>query len=129
SWLWLVGAALAVLIVALGLAARHSRAARITASIVMTVWASICGILGLLVAALAFTDHKFAHANENLLVFHPLWLIVALTVPMLLAGGRARVLTQRLLALFVGLGAIALLIHLVGLSRQSHMAFVALALS
>ena len=72
--------------------------------------------------ALAFTDHRFAHQNENLLIFHPLWLIVAVTLPMLFASGRARVLTQRLLALFVALGAIALLIHVVGVSRQTNTA-------
>ena len=128
SWLWLVGAGIAALFVALGAAARRSRAARIAASIVMSVWASVCGILGLLVGALAFTDHKFAHANENLLIFHPLWLIVAVTVPMLFASGRARVLTQRLLALFVALAAVGLLIHVVGMSRQANTAFVGLAL-
>ena len=47
---------------------------------------------------------------------------------MLFGSGRARVLTQRLLALFVALGAIALLIHVVGVSRQTNTAFVGLVL-
>jgi uncharacterized protein DUF4105 len=128
SWLWLVGAALAVLFVILGVAARQSRGARIAASILMTFWAAICGILGLLVGALAFTDHRFAHQNENLLIFHPLWLIVAVTLPMLFASGRARLLTQRLLMLFVALGTIGLLVHVIGVSRQANSGFVGLVL-
>lgn len=127
-WLWLAGAALAALFVGVGVAARRSRGARITASILMTTWAAICGTLGLLITALAFTDHRFAHANENLLLFHPLWLIVAVTLPMLFGSGRARVLTQRLVALFVALGAIALLIHVVGVSGQANTALIGLAL-
>jgi hypothetical protein len=128
SWLWLAGAGLAVVFVVLGVAADRSRGARITAATVLAIWAAVCGIVGLLVTALLFTDHRFAHANENLLLFHPLWLIVAVTLPMLVKSGRARALTERLLMVFVGLAALALLIHVVGLSRQANTAIIGLVL-
>ncbi|HEY4305809.1 MAG TPA: DUF4105 domain-containing protein [Gemmatimonadaceae bacterium] len=129
GWLWLVGAVIAALFIGLGVAAQQSRGARITASILMTTWAAICGILGLLVTLLwTITDHRFAYWNENLLLFNPLWLIVAVTLPMVCSSGRARQLTRRLLGLFVALGVIALVIHLVGLSAQKNVPIVGLAL-
>ena len=129
AWLWLVGGVLAAAFVALGVAARRSRGARTGAAVVMTIWAAVCGILGVLVAALwLFTDHRFAHSNENLLLFQPLWLIVAFSLPMTLMSGRAQTLTKRLLALFVGLGAVALLLHVVGQSRQSNVPIIGFAL-
>jgi hypothetical protein len=129
GWLWLAGGIVAAGFLALGVAAYRSHGARVAAAVLMTIWASVCGILGVLVAALwAFTDHRFAHANENILLFHPLWLIVAVSLPMTLMSGRARALTTRLLALFVGLGVLALLLHPVGLSRQANLPIIGFAL-
>lgn len=128
-WLWLAGGVLAVLFAALAAAARRSRGGRVVAGITFSVWAAISGLLGVLVAALwLFTDHRFAHANENLLVFNPLWLILAVTLPMTVVSGRARAVTQRVLGVCVVLAAIALVMHLVGLSRQSNLPVVGFAL-
>lgn len=129
GWLWLAGGIVAAAFLALGVAAYRSHGARVTAAVLMTIWSALMGILGVLVTALwAFTDHRFAHANENILLYNPLWLIVAVTLPMTLMSGRARTLTTRLLTLFAALGAVALLIHGVGLSRQNNLPIIGLAL-
>jgi hypothetical protein len=129
GWLWIVGGVIGAMFIGLGVLAEDSRVVTRAAAAVFGIWAAVSGIVGLLVSALwAFTDHKFAYANENLLLFHPLWLIVAVTLPMLLLGGRGRRLTEGLLAAFVSLAGIGLLLHLVGLSRQSNMAIIGLAL-
>ena len=129
TWLWLAGGLLAALFAALGIAGRDSHAARAGAAVLFSTWATICGLLGVLVGALwAFTDHRFAHANENVLLFNPLWLILAVTVPLTLLRGRAKLWTIRVLGVCVGLAALALLMHLVGLSRQTNLPIVGLVL-
>ena len=128
GWLWIVGGVLAVIIVALGRAGRQSRGARRGAAIVSSAFAALCGILGLLVTALWFTDHRFAHANENTLLFQPLWLILAFTLPMMISSGRTARVTKPLLTISAALAAIALLIHLIGLSGQANLPIVGLVM-
>lgn len=129
GWLWLAGGVLAVLFATLGIAARGSRGARIATATVFSIWSALCGLLGVLVAVLwAFTDHRFAHANENLLLFNPFWLILAVTLPLTVARGRARPWTIRVLGVCVGLALLAMLLHVVGMSRQTNVPIVGLAL-
>jgi hypothetical protein len=129
GWLWIAGAVLGVVFVALGAMSRSSRGARIGAATVLAIWSAVCGIVGVLVAVLwAFTDHRFAHANENLLLFHPLWLILAVSLPMTVSSGRAAKLTRRLLMVCVGLAVVALVVHVIGVSRQSNTALIGLTL-
>ncbi len=129
AWLWPAGAVLGILLAALGYAARKPGAGRVTAATVFAVWAAACGILGVLLTILwAWTDHRFAHSNENLLLFNPLWLILAVTLPMSVLRGRATILSTRLLYLLTGLGVLALLAHAVGLSRQQNLAVIGLGL-
>jgi hypothetical protein len=129
AWLWVAGVVLAAGFAGLGIAARRSRGARLTAGIVYSIWGAVAGILGLLLTLLwTATDHRFAHANENLLLFNPLWLIVAVTLPMAIVRRRAVQLSDRLLLVMVGLSTIALLAHAVGLSRQSNLAIIGIGL-
>ena len=128
GWLWIVGLALAAVIFVLGRAARNSRGARLATSIVSSTWAAVCGIVGLLVTALWFTDHRFAHANENTLLFQPLWLVLAFTLPMMISSGRAVRVTRPLLLICVALAGVALLIHLIGMSGQLNLPIVGLVL-
>ena len=74
------------------------------------------------------TDHNFAHRNENLLLFNPLWLVLAVLVPMSAVKGRVSRVTRSLTFLVAALALVALLLHLVGLSRESNGEMIALAL-
>jgi hypothetical protein len=82
----------------------------------------------ILTALWTVTDHRFAHANENLLLFNPLWLVAAVVLPMFILRGRASMLTRRLMTLLMSLGVLALVAHLVTLSRQHNLEIIGLAL-
>jgi hypothetical protein len=109
--------------------ARGSARARIGAGVLFATWAFGAGILGLILALLwGVTDHHFAHRNENLLLFNPLWLLLSVFAPMTaVKGGLART-TRWLTFLLAALGVIALLLHLIGLSRESNGPIIAFVL-
>jgi hypothetical protein len=129
AWLWIAGAIVGGSFAWLGVAARTSGAARVSAATVFSIWASESGLLGVALTLLwTATDHRFTRANENLLLFNPLWLVLAVTLPMTMLRGRALWLTNRLLLVVFALGALALVAHLVGLSRQDNLPIVGLVL-
>ena len=102
-------------------AARGSGSARIAAGTIFSVWSFAAGILGLILTLLwAVTDHTFAHRNENLLLFNPLWLVLAVLAPMTAVKGRVSRVTRWLALCLAALAIIALLLHLAGLSRESN---------
>lgn len=110
-------------------AARGSAPARFTAGTLFAVWCFGVGCLGLILSLLwSVTDHTFAHQNENLLLFNPLWLVLAVLVPMTAVRGRLSQVTRWLTLLVAALAVIALLLHLVGLSRESNGEMIAIAL-
>jgi uncharacterized membrane protein len=74
------------------------------------------------------TDHVFAHQNENLLIFNPLWLALVVLVPIFLSSGRAAGATRAVALATAALAAIALLAHFVGLASQNNLAIIALGL-
>jgi hypothetical protein len=129
-WLTAIGLLLAALIAWLGSrAAAPRRGARIGAAIVMSIWCAVAGVLGLLLTLLwAVTDHVFAHRNENLLLFNPLWLVLAVSIAITMWSGRAASFTRWLAIGLAGLTALALLAHLVLLSSQVNLAIIGLAL-
>ena len=110
-------------------AARGSAGSRISAGVFFTLWAFGVGILGVILALLwGATDHHFAYRNENLFLFNPLWLVLAVFAPMTAVKGRLSRTTRGWSFLLVGLGLLALLMHLIGVSRQANGAVIALAL-
>jgi hypothetical protein len=110
-------------------AARGSVRARYSAGILFSVWSFAAGFLGVILALLwAITDHTFAHQNENLLLFNPLWLVLAVLAPMTAVKGRVARTTRGLTFLLAALAAIAPLLHLIGLSRQNNWLLIALGL-
>jgi hypothetical protein len=129
GWLWIAGLVIAGLFVWLGRRAlTGSRGARIGAAIAFGVWAFVAGILGTILTLLwTVTDHRFAHANENLLLFNPLWLVLAVLLPMYFLRGRASWATTRLVTAVFALSVVALVAH-AGLSRQSNLGVIGLAL-
>lgn len=130
GWLWITGLVVGALFAWLGFAARRgSHGARVGAAVLYAVWATTCGVLGVILTLLwTVTDHRFAHANENLLLFNPLWLALAVMLPMYVLRGRAASATRGLVLAMAALAAIALAAHAVMLSRQDNLAIIGLAL-
>jgi hypothetical protein len=129
AWLLLAGMFVAGVIIWLASRAGRSRAARVALTIVASVWCVVAGLLGVVLTILwSATDHFFAHANENLLVFNPLWLVLAVLVAVYFTTGRSARVTGYLAVGLAGLCVLALLSHLVMVSRQSNLAIILLAL-
>ena len=117
----------------LGSAAVRSRANGGTgvpavAGVVFGVFAFAAALLSLLLLLLwTVTNHTFAHRNENLLLFNPLWLVLFVAGPMLLARGRAAWSSAVAWGAVI-LAVIGLALHAVGASRQDNLPLFALAL-
>jgi hypothetical protein len=125
----LIGCVIAALLLALGIAGtRRQGGLTILAGAVHGLVAFAIGVVGLLLTLLwTVTHHTFAHANENLLIFNPLWLILAVAAPFTLARGHAA-WSRRLALLCAGIALVAPLLHVVGLSRQSNLDLFGLVL-
>ena len=109
--------------------ARGSAGARFAAGTIFAVWSFAAGFLGVILTLLwGVTDHHFAYRNENLLLFNPLWLLLAVLAPMTAVKGRASRVTRWLILLVAVLGGVALLMHATGLSRESNVEIISLAL-
>jgi hypothetical protein len=129
-WLLIAGLVVAGIFVWLGgQAAKGGRAASVVAALIVSIWALAAGLLGILLTLLwAVTDHVFAHANENLLLFNPLWLVLAvLAIPALWTGRKSAPFRRWAFGL-AGLAALALVAHVVRLSAQENLAVICLAL-
>jgi len=115
-----LGLALAALVVWLGRGLHEGRRRRV-AAFTISFLAAVLGILGLIITLLVtVTDHIAAHANENMVMLEPLWLVVAAMAPVMILRGASKpwVVTVTRVAAAVACGAV--LIHLVGLSRQPN---------
>jgi hypothetical protein len=132
AWLWIVGIGVAVVLGVLGMRATrgHGRAAvRGAAAALLGLWSLACGVLGVLLVILwTATDHRFAYSNENLLLFNPIWLGLAVLLPMWVLRGRLPRTTRVVGYALAGLACLAALAHVVGLSRQHNGALIGLAL-
>jgi len=132
-WMTAIGLVVAVIIAGLGLlvtdARRPRRALTIVSAVLLGAWTLAAGILGVLLTLLwAITNHRYAHSNENLLVFNPLWLILCALVVVSVASGRAWRWTRDLAVLVATLVVVALLAHVVGASRQVNLPVIGLGL-
>ncbi len=129
SYLLLLGLLIGGVMLWLASRAGRSRGARWGLGILATLWCFIAGLLGVVLTILwTATDHRFAYANENLLVFNPLWLILAVCVAVYIATGKSGRFTGLLAAFLTGLTVLALLAHAVFVSRQANIAIILLAL-
>jgi hypothetical protein len=129
-WLTAIGVIVGGLLAWLGMrATTANRGAQIGAAIALGLWSFLAGLLGVVLTILwTATDHIFAHANENLLLFNPLWLVLAVLVPVYYLTGRAGRATRLIAIAVAGLCGVALLAHVVTISRQSNLALIGLAL-
>jgi hypothetical protein len=128
-WLLLGGMIVASLIIWAGLAASSgSRLSRGAVATVAGIWSLLAGLLGAILTLLwGVTDHVFAHANENLLLFNPLWLVMAVLLPLYFWSGRAERFTRSLIVLLMVLTVAALAAHATGLSAQQNLPIIGLA--
>lgn len=122
-----------VLSMAIGALGKHARRGDRNAQVALAflggLWATVCGLLGVVVLALStVTDHRFAHWNENLLLFNPLWLVVAVGLPLFLLRGKAEVVTRRTFQILAVLGLLAFAIHLIPAARQDNVPLIALTM-
>jgi hypothetical protein len=123
-----LGLAAAVLLLAFGRRGAEPTGSRKLA----TAIAIIAGFIGTIGTILAFlvtaTDHVAAHWNENMFLFNPLWLALAIVAPLLIVRRRAGKPSRWLAVAAASLAVLGVLVHLVGLSRQPNWDVIALAL-
>lgn len=134
-WMLLVGVLAGGFLTTLGWLSRQRadagpvrRVARWTLAIAGAFWGLLTGVLGVTLLALwLFTDHEFAHANENLLQANPLALALVVLVPLAVArrGSNAAFYVAAALA---GLSALGLLVLPLPLTPQATLGIIALAL-
>jgi len=129
-WLLFGGVVVAAIMTTLGFMATPThRVFRGAAVAVSVIWSLVAGLLGTVVVLLwMVTDHVFAHANENVLLFNPLWLGLAVLLPIYLWSGRGEMATRRLTIVIAVLVLAALGMHLLGLSRQDNLPVIGLVL-
>jgi hypothetical protein len=105
------------------------RGGRISAAVLILVVAAILGIIGLIITGLVtVTDHVAAHNNENMFMLNPLWLVVSVATARLMIGGRGAKFARWTAILAAAIGIMAVLIHVVGLSRQPNWGVIGLLL-
>jgi len=129
-WLLFGGVIVAAVMTSLGfLATPLHPVIRFAAAVVGALWSLIIGLLGTVVVLLwAVTDHVFAHSNENVLLFNPLWLGLAVLLPVYLWSGRGEAATRRLASVIVVMALTALGMHVLGISRQINVPLIGLVL-
>jgi hypothetical protein len=128
--LGIAGGAFAILLFCLGVASTKDTPwiRGITATLV-GLWALVAGLLGVVLTLLwSVTNHVIAHGNENLLLFNPLWLVLALLLPMFVWSRKAVRATRLVCAAAVTMSVMALISHLAGISGQANLPIIALAL-
>ena len=123
-WPWL----LAGLVLAAGVRAWGRRRPSTVAAVALPFWA-VGGVLGLVMALLwGFTEHRFAWANQNLLLLSPLGLLM-LPGGWRIARGREAGALFRVLAWILAAGAVvALFLHLLPVLPQRNAHWIALLL-
>ena len=128
--LGIAGGAFAILVFWLAMAAtKQTPWIRGIAATLVGLWALIAGLLGVVLALLwSVTNHVIAHGNENLLLFNPLWLVLAVLLPMFVWSRKAVRPTRLVCTAAVTMSVMALVSHLGGLSTQANLPIIALAL-
>jgi hypothetical protein len=127
---WYLAASL-VLAVAVGRAATRGRGghrvARRLALSGVVLWSAVAGLLGVLLLFLRLgTRHQWAYDNSNLFFINPLWLLIAVLVPLSAwrtSWAGARDLTARIAMLLTVLG---VLVPVIPAFRQDNLAVVLL---
>ena len=123
-----VGLALAALVAGIRVMAVSRRGAVWGLAVVTAAWSLLCGLIGvILVLAWTATRHIFWAWNENLLLLSPLWLLLAVLLPMTLLRGRATSATRAVTLAVVLLSLVGLVLAAIP-GGQENRAIVALFL-
>lgn len=132
SWMWaylLLGLGAAAVFVGLG--SQRAQATKVLRRGLLglaSLWLLLAGIAGTLLVLLLFTDHGFAYWNENLFLFHPLLLVLAVLLPFRSSGTRWNTLSRRLAMVVAGIALVGLAWQMLPASRHANGMFFALAL-
>jgi len=129
-WFALVGIAAGALLALLGRLARRRRAARAALGAATGLLGLVLGLLGLaLVLLWAFTNHRAAHANANILTLAP-WALALCGFSVGVARGRQRATRRAFLVAASAAGAalLGLLLKVLPGVAQDNLAFIALLL-
>jgi hypothetical protein len=107
-----LGLLLAGAVLVLGHFTARSRTARAGLAGLGGAWLLVAGVLGVVLSGLwLFTDHEAAYRNENLLLFHPLALVLAVLFPAVLyRSGRIEAWTTGVAGAVAGLAVLAVLV-------------------
>lgn len=129
GWDIVVGVLIAAAMAVLAWWARQGRrGARVGLAVLSSVVAAVIGLVGLLLVLLwAVTDHVFAHHNENLFAYQPLWLALAVLAPVTIVSGRAARATRWIANLTLAGALSGIVWHLIGMSSQENWRALALA--
>lgn len=123
-----LGLLLAALVVVLRIMAVSRRGAAWGLALFGGMWSFLCGVIGvLLLLAWTATRHVFWAMNENVLLFTPFSLALALMVPAVLLSGKGARGGRMLAALVGAAGVVALLLAILP-GGQENRAVVALVL-
>ena len=130
--LWLpyliIGLLLALELFAMGWAAGRAPTVEKVYRFEVAIWALLVGLLGAIVlCAWLFTEHVFWYRNENLLLFNPLALFLAVLAPLSIWRPRFTRPAAIIAIVIALLGAVALLMKGLPWSQQ-NMALIALLL-
>ena len=128
--LGIAGCVFAILVFWLAMAAtKQTPWIRGIAATLVGLWALVAGLLGVVLTLLwSVTNHVIAHGNENLLLLNPLWLALAVLLPMFVWSRKAIRPTRLVCAAVVTMSLVALVSHVVGLSAQTNLPIIALTL-
>jgi len=126
----IAGGAFAILVFWLAMAAtKRTPWIRGIAATLVGLWALVVGLLGVVLTLLwSVTNHVIAHGNENLLLFNPLWLVLAVLLPMFVWSRKAVRPARLVCTAVVTMSVMALVSHMVGLSAQANLPIIALTL-
>jgi hypothetical protein len=128
-WLWFAPIALALSALVLWLSGTFGSPRPRRAAFTMSFLSAMIGLLGTIITGLmTLTDHTAARPNENFFMLNPLWLIIAVLAPMMILRPRPRRVARGIISLALGLACVAVISHLVFLSRQSNWDVIVLVL-
>lgn len=109
-------------------AAGGSGAGRAALGMAGFAWGFLCLAVGALLVAMHFTGHEFLYTNQNLLLFSPVGLLLAMVLPPAARSMESGPWTRRLCALAVGLAAASVGLWAIPGVGQSNGEWVAFAL-
>ncbi|MGI9626880.1 MAG: Lnb N-terminal periplasmic domain-containing protein [Longimicrobiales bacterium] len=124
-----VGLVLGLLILGAGKgAASGSMLLKLGGVLLFGGWEVLCFLLGALFIVVHFTDHTFMYWNQNVLLFTPLGLGLALLIPAALLRGHSGPWVRRLATGALLFAAVALVLWLLPPTRQGNGEWVLFAL-